>query len=97
MAFRHRQDYVRLRDDFLARNPLCALCLKRGRTVEAEEVDHVLAIYLGGSLMDAGNLQALCRLCHQGKTSFELSEYPPGSELAERLKRSIEAKGGVPD
>ena len=58
----------KLRLWFLARNPLCADCLARGRTEAAAEVHHVIAISKGGKRLDPGNLMALCKRCHSRRT-----------------------------
>lgn len=36
--------------------------------MELLEVDHVIAISLGGPVCDLGNMQLLCRKCHKDKT-----------------------------
>ena len=45
----------------------CQSCGKAGRL----EVDHILAVHLGGDFWDAANLQALCVGCHIHKTAKE--------------------------
>ena len=58
--------YRRWRLRYLADNPLCSLCLERGRTVEATELDHhPTPRSQGGALMDRSNVRALCRPCHE--------------------------------
>jgi 5-methylcytosine-specific restriction protein A len=47
----------------LRRFPLCATCLEQGKTVVADEVDHILPIARGGG-DDWDNLRSLCRECH---------------------------------
>lgn len=54
----------------LAREPLCRLCLARGLTVPAVDVDHILARSKGGT-DDTDNLQPLCHQCHSQKTVNE--------------------------
>ncbi len=36
------------------------------------EVDHIVPLFQGGALADLDNLQAVCRLCHERKTTVEL-------------------------
>lgn len=56
----------------LKAEPLCRLCLARGRPVPATEVDHITPKVLGGSDQDS-NLQPLCGDCHKAKTAKEAS------------------------
>jgi len=50
------------------RNPLCAECLRQGRTTAATCVDHVKP-HRGDVqlLLDRSNLQSLCDACHSAK------------------------------
>ena len=57
---------MRIRRILLNRNPVCQHCGKR----LAEEIDHILPLEHGGG-NERTNLQCLCRVCHQRKTSFE--------------------------
>ncbi len=57
---------------FLRDNPLCAHCARRGRVVEATEVDHVKAHRGDEALFfDVSNWAALCVRCHSAKTVGE--------------------------
>jgi len=53
---------------FLAQNPLCVDCLKRGRTQPANEVHHVVELRAGGRRLDPSNLLPLCKRCHSMRT-----------------------------
>ncbi len=55
-----------LRDQMLAREPLCRAC--RPRFVPATEVDHIVPLAEGGS-NTVDNLQPLCKSCHSRKTA----------------------------
>ena len=57
---------------YLAQNPLCAQCRASGRIVPATVVDHVVP-HKGNSKLfwDSGNLQSLCKRCHDRKTGGE--------------------------
>ena len=44
---------------------LCVRCAKAGRTVAARVVHHRQAINDGGALLDPGNLESVCRSCHE--------------------------------
>lgn len=61
-----------LRPGQLAREPWCRECAKAGRRVRATVVDHVAA-HRGrwDVFCDAGNLQSLCKRCHDAKTLRE--------------------------
>lgn len=54
-----------LRSRQLSLEPLCRLCREAGRTVPARVVDHVVP-HRGdrAKFFDAGNLQSLCKTCH---------------------------------
>jgi len=56
---------------FLAQNPLCRECLKKGRLVAATEVDHVIPHKGDLALFwNRDNWQSLCRRCHSRKTAL---------------------------
>jgi 5-methylcytosine-specific restriction protein A len=58
----------RLRLRILARDKhLCQACLIKGRAVPGNHVDHIKPKSQGGT-DDEGNLQVLCRACHDAKT-----------------------------
>ncbi len=62
--------WKRLRIAKLSTAPLCEMCLKRGRDVIAEAVDHVVAIAKGGEPFPAlEGLMSLCWSCHSSKTA----------------------------
>jgi 5-methylcytosine-specific restriction protein A len=63
--------WKKLRDYYIARNVLCVMCLSKGVTRAAEEVDHVTPRRHGGS-DDTDNLQSLCKSCHSRKTAREV-------------------------
>lgn len=48
------------------RYPFCVLCEQRGRTVLADDVDHVIPLVDGGDKYARENRQSLCRDCHNG-------------------------------
>ena len=62
----------RARRAFLARHPLCARCAARGRLAPATVVDHVTP-HRGdpGLFWDERNWAALCKPCHDAKTTRE--------------------------
>ena len=52
---------------------LCVKCAELGLVVAAEEVDHIIPLYLGGE-DTAANKQSLCRSCHRDKSDREERE-----------------------
>ena len=67
----------RLRPGQLLREPWCRECAKRGVRTRAAVVDHVVP-HRGdmGLFTDPGNLQSLCKRCHDRKTAMERGEKP---------------------
>lgn len=55
---------------YLREFPLCASCLKLGRTRVAVELDHIVPLHKGGP-DDETNVQGLCRPCHAAKSAEE--------------------------
>lgn len=65
----HRWRQIRQR--ILARDcGMCCLCTTRGLLELAEEVDHIVPVWDGGTDEDE-NLQSLCKPCHRAKTARE--------------------------
>jgi 5-methylcytosine-specific restriction protein A len=63
--------WQKLRREILERDRgLCQPCQRSGRVTLAREVDHIVNKARGGT-DDPGNLQAICRVCHQQKTARE--------------------------
>ena len=61
---------------FLARNPLCVACQKKGIVRAANVVDHIHAHKGSQALFwDPANHQALCAECHNAKTAKEHNTY----------------------
>lgn len=58
----HTYRWTRLSAAFRAEHPLCAECLKEGRIVPAEVVDHITPYPICGDdgFFDRSNLQGLC-------------------------------------
>ncbi len=55
----------RLRLRVLQEEPCCRFCERQGLTVPATEVDHIVPLRLAPERrLDRGNLQALCKPCH---------------------------------
>ena len=52
-----------LRREVLADEPICRICLR----APATEVDHIIAIAVGGAKWNRLNLRAVCSPCHKRK------------------------------
>jgi 5-methylcytosine-specific restriction protein A len=70
--FYWRVPWLNLRKWFLARNPICAECDRKGRVTAANEVHHLKpkADFPELALV-AENLEALCKSCHSRLTRRE--------------------------
>ena len=54
---------------YLREHPLCEECMRNGKYVQAEVVDHVIPHRGDQKLFwDSGNWQSLCKRCHDKKT-----------------------------
>jgi 5-methylcytosine-specific restriction protein A len=64
---------MKLRAAMFAENPLCCMCVAEGVVRQWDELDHIVALHLGGT-DDKSNLQGLCIDHHRAKTAHELRE-----------------------
>lgn len=65
----------RLRPEQLLLEPYCRGCARDGRRTRATVVDHVIPHRGDFALFaDGGNLQSLCKRCHDRKTALEMRE-----------------------
>ena len=89
LCFVSRYDYHHLyntaawkqaRSAQLSAHPLCRMHLELGHTVPATVADHIKA-HRGdlGLFLDRGNLQSLCKACHDGHKQAQ--EHNPGGVL----------------
>lgn len=67
----NKSAWKRTRNHVLSEEPLCRECKKKGKIVQATDVDHILPISEGGNPWDLDNLQPLCSSCHKRKTAIE--------------------------
>lgn len=58
-------DWQRCRSSYLARHPLCEMCLAKGEVKPAVLVHHIRPLSEGGSRLDTANLAAVCTACHE--------------------------------
>jgi len=68
MTIRGTRRWRKLRRQILAREPVCVMCGMR----PSEEVDHVVAVALGGSDRPA-NLRGLCGPCHRARHILDVA------------------------
>ena len=60
------------RKDYLARNPLCVVCLTANRVTPANQIDHIRPRAIWPELFwESSNHQAICTKCHKRKTAAE--------------------------
>lgn len=65
----------KLRPEQLLREPFCRECAKSGVRTYATVVDHVRPFRGDWTLFtDPGNLQSLCKSCHDRKTALEQAQ-----------------------
>lgn len=59
-----------MRQALFEREPLCVACKAAGRVALATERDHIVSLAEGGA-DDDGNVQGLCKDCHEAKSLGE--------------------------
>jgi len=57
--------WSKARKAYLTRTPLCERCLGSGLLTPAVLVHHIKPLDQGGDRLNANNLMALCRDCHE--------------------------------
>lgn len=67
---RYGSQWRKIRDAYIAAQPLCERCKDEGRLTPAEEVHHIMPLSKGGT-HDQDNLMALCKPCHSRITATE--------------------------
>jgi 5-methylcytosine-specific restriction protein A len=67
----------------LAREPFCRACLKAGKHVATDIIDHIVPLAWGGS-DDRGNKQGLCKPHHDEKSEGEREIARQRRQQAER-------------
>jgi 5-methylcytosine-specific restriction protein A len=65
--------WQKLRKQYLARNPLCVLCLQAGHVVAATVADHIERIcHAPERRLDESNLRSLCKRHHDEHTAHQV-------------------------
>ena len=67
---RYGREWKRIRDRYIAAQPMCEECRKAGKVTPAAEVHHIRPLSKGGTHAE-GNLMALCKPCHSEITARE--------------------------
>tara|TARA_R110000824_G_C15170848_1_gene672896 strand:- start:595 stop:936 length:342 start_codon:yes stop_codon:yes gene_type:complete len=80
--FYNSRAWRKLRQMFIAENPLCVWCEEEGLTKEAAIVDHIIEIKDGGDLLDPSNLRSMCLPHHNQKTNWERAKRNRGISSA---------------
>jgi 5-methylcytosine-specific restriction enzyme A len=62
----------KLRLEILRQEPLCRICMSKGRVTAARDVDHIVPTSQGGALLDPSNCRPLCVECHKDVTRKQL-------------------------
>ena len=83
--------HTKLDDGRVVPNTLCLSCYKQGKVVPANTIDHIKRIKSGGDAYDLNNLQSLCRLCHDRKSSKEGLEKKMelNSKKSRKMQRAV--------
>ena len=68
--YKHRV-WRRIRKIQLSKQPLCALCEKRGIQSVANTADHIDPLWESWNEFISGPFQSLCQKCHKEKTECE--------------------------
>jgi 5-methylcytosine-specific restriction endonuclease McrA len=68
-------EWRQVRARLLSDEPTCRACSAAGRTRLATDVDHIIPLSLGGEATNRGNLQPLCRSCHDAKSRGDRSAW----------------------
>lgn len=66
--FYQSRSWIKFRNWFRAKNPLCKHCLEKGIVTPMKIVDHIKPISEGGEKFSEDNCQSLCQECHNRKT-----------------------------
>ena len=84
--FYNNKQWRKLRKYYISKQPLCEVCKRFGKIIEAKVVDHIKRVKINPELaLVESNLQSLCSRCHNIKS---------GSEGAKKNK-SLNFKGRV--
>ena len=67
--FYNKKEWKRLSKFYITKNPLCEVCQRFGKIVEARIVDHIKRVKTNPELaLTISNLQSLCHRCHNIKS-----------------------------
>ena len=60
----NRARWINTRNAYKTKNPLCEICLAKGKTKVADLVHHIVPVIDGGDWYRFDNLMAVCVKCH---------------------------------
>lgn len=69
--FYQSKDWKQIRTEVIYRDVLCQHCGEPYQRGARFQVDHIIAIEDGGGKFELGNLQLLCKTCHDRKSANE--------------------------
>lgn len=75
----HSWRWTKASREFRREHPLCEECLKKGRFVPAEVVDHIIPVAICKDFWDESNWQSLCQACNIAKGNRD-KEYIQGKK-----------------
>ncbi|SHO52877.1 5-methylcytosine-specific restriction endonuclease McrA [Desulfopila aestuarii DSM 18488] len=97
--------WLRFRDWYRKKSPLCEECKADGKLVPMDVVDHIVELKDGGAPLSEDNVQSLCSHCHSKKTARAkreregLCESPPTSPAqpfgSQNLPLAKLGRGGI--
>ena len=68
----NKKEWKRLRNYYINKQPLCEICKRFGKIVEAKVVDHIVRVKVNPDIaLKEYNLQSLCHRCHNIKSGYE--------------------------
>jgi|TARA_Y100001938_G_scaffold130211_1_gene185979 5-methylcytosine-specific restriction endonuclease McrA len=71
-TFYNTNKWKRLRNYYITKEPLCEVCKRFNKIIEAKVVDHIKRVRTNPELALAeNNLQSLCHRCHNIKSGYE--------------------------
>lgn len=74
-GFYQSKDWIRFRNWYRSKHPLCEECSRRGMITPMKIVDHIIPIKQGGDKFSENNSRSLCQECHNRKTAEDKIKY----------------------
>ena len=68
--------WQKVREKQIKQQPLCEMCMEKGKTKQADVVDHIVPVRVDwNKRFVMSNLQSLCYKCHAKKTQEDKRKY----------------------